>query len=138
MSRSPPEAPEPSEDISAEAWSSINVPGHWLVRTRGKGISAKDRGVHEIGPFGIGLQGQLFGRRAHGVLGPSQTPTSFSLTIWYKGRRVAKLAPTQSTTLELRLSYRFYGPGGKRVVGMYARHGVTPGSPTIPAGLSEP
>ncbi|CAG8030575.1 unnamed protein product, partial [Penicillium nalgiovense] len=36
MSRSPPEAPEPSEDISAEAWSSINVPGHWQLQGWGK------------------------------------------------------------------------------------------------------
>lgn len=36
MSRSPPEAPEPSEDISDDAWSSINVPGHWQLQGWGK------------------------------------------------------------------------------------------------------
>lgn len=45
---------------------------------------------------------------------------------------------TSGSAKDLALSYRFYGPGGKRLVGMYARHGVPPGSPTIAAGLSEP
>ncbi|CAG8059406.1 unnamed protein product [Penicillium nalgiovense] len=35
MSRSPPEAPEPSE-TSDEDWSSINVPGHWQLQGWGK------------------------------------------------------------------------------------------------------
>ena len=38
-----------------------------MIRTRGEGVPAKDRGVHEVGPFGVGLQWQLFDlRRAHG------------------------------------------------------------------------
>ncbi|KAJ5165000.1 Glycoside hydrolase family 2 N-terminal [Penicillium coprophilum] len=36
MSRSPPEAPEPSEKASDEDWSSINVPGHWQLQGWGK------------------------------------------------------------------------------------------------------
>jgi beta-galactosidase len=36
MSRSPPEAPEPSEKMVDEDWSSITVPGHWQLQGWGK------------------------------------------------------------------------------------------------------
>ncbi|KAJ5958728.1 Glycoside hydrolase family 2 N-terminal [Penicillium vulpinum] len=36
MSRSPPEAPEPSDKTSDEDWSSIVVPGHWQLQGWGR------------------------------------------------------------------------------------------------------